>query len=442
MRKKQVLENLAALRLKRDEDLKRLTLAATQGTEVKPDEVTALDQIEADIKKLEDELKAIEKLEERAKANVAAEGQRRPATVHNNAQDRSWGSFGEFLGAVVRAASPGGSADARLYQFAPTGAGEAVPADGGFLVGTEFSNTLLQRSYDLAAVASRCRRMPVGAGFNRISWPYVDETSRVAGSRWGGVRVYRAAEADTVTAAKPKFGRLEINLEKLMGIAYATDELVADSTQLEAVFSQAFAEEFAFTLDDEIINGDGVAKCLGIMNAACKVSVAKETSQAAATILSLNISKMWSRLWARSRPNAVWFINQDVEPQLDMLSVAVKNVAGSENVGGFGSPVYVPAGQVAGSPYGTLKGRPVIPIEQCATVGTVGDILLVDPTQYLLIDKGGVQGAQSMHVRFLYDEMTFRWTYRVNGKPIWKAALTPAKGTNTLSPFVSLDTRS
>ena len=61
---------------------------------------------------------------------------------------------------------------------------------------------------------------------------------------------------------------------------------------------------------------------------------------------------------------------------------------------------------------------------------------------FLLIDKGGIQAAQSMHVRFLFDEMTFRFTYRINGQPVPpNKPITPAKGTNTVGPFVALDTR-
>jgi len=440
MRKKQLLAELAALKLKRDDETKRLTLAATKGEPVSPAEVEALDAVDADIVKAENEIKALEALEARAKANVQEQSAKRePAQDDDNRQDRPWGSFGEFLTAVVKAGSPNRETDPRLFQFAPTGAGEAVPADGGFLVGTDYSTELIKRAYDTGMVAQRCRQIPIGANSNSFSAPYVDETSRAAGSRWGGVRVYRAAEADTVTATKPTFGRLEIKLEKLMGLGYATDENLQDSTQLEAVFSQAFAEEMAFVLDDEIINGNGVGKCLGVLNAPALVTVSKESSQAASTVLYANVLKMWSRLWARSRPNAVWFINQDVEPQLAQMTVNVKNVAGSENVGG--SAVYLPPGGATAAPYGTMFTRPVIPIEQCKSLTTLGDIILMDPTQYILISKAGVQAAQSMHVRFIYDEMAFRWTYRINGRPAWKSALTPANGSNTLSPYVTLQAR-
>ena len=86
-------------------------------------------------------------------------------------------------------------------------------------------------------------------------------------------------------------------------------------------------------------------------------------------------------------------------------------------------------------------GKPVIHIEYAATLGTMGDIMLADLSQYLGIDKGGIQSASSIHVKFLYDESVFRFVYRFDGQPMWNSALTPYKGTDTLSPFVVLKVR-
>jgi HK97 family phage major capsid protein len=129
----------------------------------------------------------------------------------------------------------------------------------------------------------------------------------------------------------------------------------------------------------------------------------------------------------------VWLINQDCEPQLNTLSLTVGNNS---------YPVLMPATGISGAPYDTMFGRPVIPTEFNKTLGTVGDIVLADFSQYLLVDKGSMQSASSVHVRFLYDEMVFKFTYRVDGQPIWRTALTPYQGTNTQSPFVALATRS
>ena len=105
------------------------------------------------------------------------------------------------------------------------------------------------------------------------------------------------------------------------------------------------------------------------------------------------------------------------------------------------TPVYVPAGGLSEKPYETLFGRPVIPLEQCSALGEVGDIILADLNQYLLIDKGGINAQSSIHVRFLYDENVFRFIYRVDGQPIWNKPLTPYKGTATQSQFEALAKR-
>jgi HK97 family phage major capsid protein len=225
---------------------------------------------------------------------------------------------------------------------------------------------------------------------------------------------------------------MDLSLKKLTGLCYVTDELLTDAAALESVLMQGFAEEFGFKIDDAIISGNGAGQPLGILNSDALVKVAKESGQAAGTITVENIVKMWSRMWGRSRQNAVWLINQDVEPQLYTMSLAI---------GDGGVPVYMPANGLADKPYSTLFGRPVIPIEQCSSLGTLGDIILADFSQYLLIDKGGINAASSIHVRFLYDESVFRFIYRVDGQPVWDKALTPYKGSSSLSPFVALADR-
>ena len=52
---------------------------------------------------------------------------------------------------------------------------------------------------------------------------------------------------------------------------------------------------------------------------------------------------------------------------------------------------------------------------------------------------GGLKVDSSMHIRFDYDETAFRFVMRYDGQPSWKSALTPKRGSNTLSPFVVLN---
>ena len=386
-----------------------------------------------DIDKYEEEIRAWDESIGRAEKLLAIEPEDRssekPEVKPTPAKDneKRFASFGEQLMAAYRAAMPGGKVDERLSTRAASGLNETTPSDGGFLVQQDFVTELLKRTYETGILASKVKKIPISTNANGMKINAIDEDSRANGSRWGGVQTYWEGEADELTASKPKFRQMELSLKKLTGLCYATDELLQDAAALEAVIRQAFAEEFGFKIDDAILSGSGEGEPLGILNSGAIVTVAKEASQTD-TITVENLIKMWNRLWSRSRANAVWYINQEIEPYLYTLKIGDK-------------PVYIPAGGLSEKPYGTLFGRPVVPIEQCSAAGEVGDIILADIGQYLLIDKGGIKSASSIHVRFLYDENVFRFIYRVDGKPIWTKPLTPYKGSATVSPFVTLAKR-
>jgi HK97 family phage major capsid protein len=414
----------------------RTLLAIAQPSEK---QAARLDEIDGELKANAD--KQAENATALARAERYAEAERNDPTNRiemgaDHSTEKPWASFGEFLQAVAYSAMPGKSADPRLYA-AISGASTSVPADGGHLVRTDWSTMLLDKAQEASVLAPRCTSIEVGEGADGVELPYVDETSRATGSRWGGVRVYRAAEADSVTATKPKVGRKEIRLEDLKALFYATDRSLRDATALESLASKAFASEFAFKIDDEIVRGTGVGEVQGIIAAASlsgapTVSVAKETGQAADTFLQANVSKMWARLHPRHKGNAVWLVNHELGPQLDVLSIPAGTAALEPRFVSYG-----PDGVLR------IKGKPVIEVEQCSAIGDQGDVILADLSQMLLVKKGGIQAASSMHVRFIFDEMTFRWTYRINGMPAWRSAVTPYKGTSgaTLSPFVTLDAR-
>ncbi len=339
-------------------------------------------------------------------------------------------NFGEQLLAVVKSSRKGAEIDNRLLQVQnASGANETIPSEGGFLVQQDFISEIQKVMFEQSPLLNMCRQVPISANANSVKINGIDETSRATGSRWGGVRGYWADEAATVNSSKPKFRKIELSLNKLMALYYATDELLSDSSAMESLLSQAFAEELSFMAVDSLFRGTGAGQPLGILNSGALITQAKESGQTADTIVHENISKMWNRLLAPSRANAVWLINQECEPQLDAMSLAI-------GTGGTLSPLAMEY-----MTKGTLKGRPVMVMEQCAALGDAGDIMLIDPTMYLLATKGAPQMASSMHVQFLYDEMTFRITYRLDGQPVLNSPITPYKGANTLSTFVSLAAR-
>lgn len=426
MNMKKILEMKAKREDARLKAMAVLNKAEAEGRFLSEDEQKDIDKYEEEIRAWDESIGRAEKLlaiepEDRSTEKPEV----KPTPAKDN--EKRFASFGEQLMAAYRAAMPGGKVDERLSTRAASGLNETTPSDGGFLVQQDFVTELLKKTYETGILASKVKKIPISTNANGMKINAIDEDSRANGSRWGGVQTYWEGEADEITASKPKFRQMELSLKKLTGLCYATDELLQDAAALEAVIRQAFAEEFGFKIDDAILSGSGEGEPLGILNSGAIVTVAKEASQTD-TITVENLIKMWNRLWSRSRANAVWYINQELEPYLYTLKIGDK-------------PVYIPAGGLSEKPYGTLFGRPVVPIEQCSAAGEVGDIILADIGQYLLIDKGGVKSASSIHVRFLYDENVFRFIYRVDGKPIWTKPLTPYKGSATVSPFVTLAKR-
>lgn len=339
-------------------------------------------------------------------------------------------AFGDMLMATRRAAL-GRGLDDNLIE-ASLGANESVPSDAGFLVEKDIADGLLRRTFEIARIGSKVRRIPLSARSNGIKINALKDDSRATGSRWGGVQGYWIGEGDSLTPTRPKFRQMNLELKKLAGLIYCTSESLQDTTALSAIIGEAFPDEFSFMLDDAIFEGSGAAVPLGFMNGGGKVTVAKEGGQAAKTINFENVTNMWARLPARSMASAEWWVNQDCLPQLMGMSMVI---------GTGGVPVYLPPGGLSGSPYGTLMSRPVVPIEYCSTLGTEGDIVLADPSQYVMIDKGDIQYATSIHVAFLTDEQAFRFIYRVDGQPVDDKPITPFKGTNKQASFVTLGTR-
>ena len=427
MTMKKVLEMKAKREDARLKAMAVLNKAEAEDRFLTEDEQKEIDGYESEIRSWDESITRAERMlaiepEERT---VTEKPEVKPAP--QKPEEKRFGTLGEQLLAAYRAAMPGGHTDERLSTRAASGLNESTPSDGGFLVQQDFVKELLKRTYETGILASKVKKIPISTNANGLKINAVDEDSRANGSRWGGVQTYWEAEADEHTGSKPKFRQMELSLKKLTGLCYATDELLQDAAALEAVIRQAFAEEFGFKMDDAILSGSGEGEPLGILNSGALVKVEKEKDQKDIITVE-NLIKMWNRLWSKSRANAVWYINQEIEPYLYTLKLGDK-------------PVYIPAGGISEKPYGTIVGRPVVPLEQCNAAGEVGDIILADVGQYLLIDKGGIKAASSIHVRFLYDENVFRFIYRVDGKPIWNKPLAPYKGKATVSPFITLDKR-
>jgi HK97 family phage major capsid protein len=347
-----------------------------------------------------------------------------------------WGftSMGDFAAAVRAAVVNPSGTDARLTNAATTFGQESVGADGGFAVPPEWRAQIMAQVEAEDGFLSMTDVQTITG--NSITYP-VDESPAWASS--GGIRAYWDGEGATLTQSKPALKDLTVKTHRLTALVPITEELQQDAPAMSSYITGKAGEVIAFKLNDAILNGTGVGQPLGIMNAPCKVTVTKETSQTAGTLHGRNVLKMMARMPASSFKRSAWLVNQDVLPQLGGLAMDVTKADGT--AAGAGILYMQPQGLANQSAFGSILGRPVIVTEACQTVGTEGDIVLADMSKYLSVVKGGLKTDYSIHLWFDQAINAFRFILRMNGQPWLSAAIARKNGSNTLSHFVTLQTR-
>lgn len=352
------------------------------------------------------------------------------------------GDLGEQMIDIRKASMGDGQARERLLNsfaqseqglraaMAGLGAEIGTDSEGGFVLHSDFSSNIFEIMHRDGVILNDLTALPLNGASDSIELDAIDEDSRVDGSRDGGILAHWVAEGVAPTASKPAFRQILLKLRKVMAIGWATDELLQHSAAMAVRFTNGFARGLRFKIEDGVFEGNGVGKPMGILNSPGTVQVDKVVGQDPATIWHENLIAMWTRLHADLRAGAKWYINQDTEPQLDQLAKVI-GVSGIE-------PNYVTYG-----PDGVMriKGRPVEILEYSQTLGTEGDIVLANFTDYAYITDGAMKQDRSIHVRFTTGEEAFRASMRVDGRSYWATPLTPFHGSSTTSAFVKLASR-
>lgn len=356
---------------------------------------------------------------------VAAEG----SPGENEKETYGFLNCADFARSVMYASKQGAGPaqfDRRLLGpgAAPTNFHQETSADEGYMVPPAFRRDIWSLVFEQENLLDDVDAEPTDSNSVQV---VKDESTP-----WGatGVQANWEAEGVQFTASKVATNAENLRLNKLYAFVLATEELLEDAPRLNARLTTKSAEAIRWKINEAIIDGDGVGKPLGWTASAAQVSVAKEGSQVAATIVAANIGKMFGRLLPQGISRSLWMINPDAINQLMLMTVG-------------NQPIWTPpASGFANAPGGFLMGRPIRLSEHCETLGTKNDIQFVDPKGYYAATKqGGTRFATSIHLFFDYDMMAFRWTFRVAGQPHLSAPVGPAKGSNNKSHFVTLDTR-
>lgn len=340
-------------------------------------------------------------------------------------------SLGEQMFAIANAAKLH-KADNRLIAVNEAmGVQTGVGADGGFAIQEDFLQPILESAARAGEILSRVDGYTCSSESNSMRMMQVDE-SDITSSVFGGIQAYWVSEAASVNASKPKFKEVKIDLDKMMAVLYATDEMLQDTSFISGVINQGAALAMNRLLEGSILDGDGVGKPSGILSSGAVVEVPKKSGQTEMLTYD-NIVRMYHRILPRNRSNAVWVMHPDMEQELAFLNFPI---------GQGGVPVYLPPTGAAAAPQcSTLMGRPIISSDHMHELGTRGDIGLFDLHEYMLLRKGTTRADMSIHVEFLTDQNCFRFIYRCGGAPKQNKPVMIKNSKLARSPFVVLGQR-
>jgi len=417
-------------------------IASRSGRDLSEEETKAIDAINGDVDAIDSKVEAAQKLA-KIKDRIAANDAPVSALTQNDngpivtgmrsrAESDPMAGFKnqtDFIQAVVRASTEK-VLDERLRPLAAAGSDEQSGASnpfGAFLLPTALAPNVLSIDPMLDPTASLVSSIPMET--RSIELPFLVDKNHSGGSYVGGQRWLRRAETQAAISSRSQLGQCKLTATALTGLTFSSNELLADSPVSVAAMIQAnFARGLAPTLLDEKINGTGVGQFLGVINAPATISIAKEGSQTADTIVGANISKMRAR--AYNYGSCIWMASPDALPALTQAHLTMTNT--DIPLFTFGNGLDRPD---------TLMGRPIYFVEQCPTLGDVGDLICANWSEYLVGTRGGVENSSSVHVRFIEGEEVFRAEVRNDGKPWWNTAMTPKNGGATLSPFVTIAAR-
>jgi HK97 family phage major capsid protein len=401
-------------------------LADAEGRSLTDEEKVRDDEINARLGVLAGDIERLERQRERERTMTAV-STHGIQEVRDRVEDdpmRGFKSMADFALAVKSASRPNGHIDDRLhYQAAPTNFHRETGSDEGYMVPPQLAETVWELTFAEDSLLTEVDNEPT----SRNAVDKVKDESTPWGS--AGVQAYWRAEGSQMTPSKLSTEKDLVRLHELYAFVLATEELLEDAPRLNDRLTRKSALAIRWKSNEAIFDGNGVGQPLGWTASSAIVTQAKESSQAAATIVAKNIAKMYARIIGPSQ--AIWFINQDAISEIITLELG-------------NQPIWTaPQSGFQNAPGGLLLGRPVRFSEHCETLGAQGDIQLVNPMGYYAVSKrNDPTFASSMHLYFDYNLQAFRWTFRLGGQPHLSGPVSPAKGSTTRSHFVQLAVRS
>ena len=406
--------------------------AQAEGRQPNEEELKAIDEANGAARRLEQEITSEErKQEEESRNAVPVDGspfsypQQTQTNKGTGPEYRSvfglpqvldnagFRSFGEYLQSIES-----GRMDSRLQKLDTRNQMNVdTGAEGGFSVPVEYAGWLLDGSLEEEIMRPRANTFPMQAMQRKVpSWDNLDRSSGV----YGGINAEWTPELTQRADQVPALREITLEASKLILYVSASREVVQDGAELEQELTKALRKALSHEMDKSFLVGDGNGKPQGIINSPALISVSRENGS---QVEYQDLVNMYSQLIKGGR--AIWVASHSVLPELMTMETSGNNLIWQPNARD-GSP-------------GQLLGMPVLLSDHSPVLGDKGDLMLIDPSRYLVGMRQEIVLDVNQGPGWYKDYTSWRCVLRVAGQGAWDKPMTLSDGTTQLSPFVALD---
>ena len=322
-------------------------------------------------------------------------------------EETGFASLGDFMNAVKS------GTDSRLEFVAQTA---GTGSEGGYLIPKQFGEMITAFTPETSLVRSRATVIPAGQFPDaEISFPALDQS----GSKgvYSGVVTTWLAEGEEIDETAFSLREIKMLPKAVAGYIPFSNKLLRNASVASTMGTNLLRQAILKAEDDAFINGNGIGKPMGFMNHASAKIVNRNT---AATVKWIDLVAM---VQASKGEALEWVISKTIYTTL-------KTMVDPSNQ-------YIFADGTTGMPP-MLLGYPVRWSERTPTIGSKGDVMLLDLSYYYIKDGSGLILSASEHVQFTKDKTLFKVIKSVDGQSSLNTPLTLENGT-TASPFVILD---
>jgi HK97 family phage major capsid protein len=341
------------------------------------------------------------------------------------------------VGSYIRAATrgPANAAEAaalkQVDQFTRTITGSTN--GGEYLLPLTQVPEIFSVSNQQPGLFQYARRYNVPGRSLRIPYLVQDEGTTTLNRPMAGkiANVSIVGEGATKPVREPTFGQRLLTMYKYAAITQFGDELLGDdfTGELPSEVTTAVGGQIVNKINEDItIDGSGSSEPLGALNAnnGSLIAVNRATST---TFTAADAFNMYEK--HTHGPNSAWMISRRVLNKLFALQTT-------------NNTMVTWLANLRDKPQMLLLGLPVIVTDLLPTLGTKGDVALVNGDFYAMGLRQALTVESSIHVAFIQDVTTYRFVARGGGIPLPTSTYaykvdSSGNKVDAHSPFVVLD---